>query len=214
MAVSSRPECYHGGAFFGAIGDEFDRLERAHEIISADVLDAWFPPSPRVTAALAEHLPWLVRTSPPTGCEGLVRTIARVRGVDERCVLAGGGSSDLIFLGLSRWLTARSRVLILDPMYGEYAHVLEHVVRCHVDRFALSRDDDYDVDVVALQRTIQRGAYDLVILVNPNSPTGRHCPPSQLRWLLARVPQAATCVDRRDVRGIRRQRHVTRTRRH
>ena len=188
MTTISRPECYHGGAFFSAIGDEFDQLERASTIISADVLDAWFPPSPQVTAAIAEHLEWLVRTSPPTGCEGLIRTIARMRDVDESCILAGGGSSDLIFLALTRWLDVTSRVLILDPMYGEYAHVLEQVVGCQVDRFTLPREDDYDLDVVELSRRMQHGSYDLVILVNPNSPTGRHCPAAQMRWLLDRVP--------------------------
>src|SRR5437870_4665230 len=101
MATISLPDCYHGGAFFGAIGDEFDTLSRSADVISADVLDAWFPPSLMVTAALSEHLPWLVRTSPPTGCEGLVRTIARARNIPESCVLAGGGSSDLIFLSLT-----------------------------------------------------------------------------------------------------------------
>jgi hypothetical protein len=63
-------ECFHGGAFFDAIGDEFDQLHRSASIINADVLDAWFPPSPRVVAALEEHLPWLMRTSPPAACEG------------------------------------------------------------------------------------------------------------------------------------------------
>ena len=51
--------CFHGGAFFEAIGAKFDSLERCREIINADVLDAWFPPSPKVLGALQEHLPWL-----------------------------------------------------------------------------------------------------------------------------------------------------------
>jgi len=126
--------CFHGGAFFDAIGPEFDRLERRHEIINADVLDAWFPPSPKVLAALQKELPWLLRTSPPTGCEGLVQTIARVRGVPAECVLPAGGSSDAIFLALRHWLNPGSRVLILDPTYGEYAHVLEQVVRTDQNR--------------------------------------------------------------------------------
>src|SRR5262245_14586102 len=40
--------CFHGGAFFETIGERFEALERRHDIINADVLDAWFPPSPRV----------------------------------------------------------------------------------------------------------------------------------------------------------------------
>ncbi len=38
--------CAHGGAFFEAIGVEFNHLERRKTVINADVLDAWFPPLP------------------------------------------------------------------------------------------------------------------------------------------------------------------------
>src|SRR6266542_963020 len=89
--------CYHGGAFFTAIGDAFDDLDRRHDVINADVLDAWFPPAPGVLEALRAHLDWLARTSPPTNCDGLVRTIAEVRGMPAECVLPGAGSSDLIY---------------------------------------------------------------------------------------------------------------------
>jgi hypothetical protein len=44
-AQQNAAPCFHGGAFFEAIGDRFDRLERRHDIINADVLDAWFPPA-------------------------------------------------------------------------------------------------------------------------------------------------------------------------
>jgi histidinol-phosphate/aromatic aminotransferase/cobyric acid decarboxylase-like protein len=181
--------CYHGGAFFEAVGDEFDRLERSREIINADVLDAWFPPSPRVLATLREHLPWLLRTSPPTDCAGLLRTIARVRGVEASHLLAGAGSSDLIFRALPRWLSRDSRVLILDPMYGEYAHLLEAVVRCRVDRFPLERDEGYRLDPARLLERLDRVRYDLAILVNPNSPTGRHLGREALQRVLADAPR-------------------------
>jgi hypothetical protein len=62
----SRVRCYHGGAFFEAIGDDFATLERSRTVINADVLDAWFPPSPIAIAAVRRYLPWLLRTSPPT----------------------------------------------------------------------------------------------------------------------------------------------------
>jgi histidinol-phosphate/aromatic aminotransferase/cobyric acid decarboxylase-like protein len=179
--------CFHGGAFFDALGPEFDHLERRHRIINADVLDAWFPPSPRVMDALREALPWLLRTSPPTGCEGMVRAIARARGVRPENILPGAGSSDLIFLALRHWLTPSSRVLILDPTYGEYAHVLEHVVRCRVDRMTLARESNYRVDLDQFARFAARG-YDLIVLVNPNSPTGQHVPRVELEKILRNVP--------------------------
>lgn len=189
LAVPFAPPvgCFHGGAFFDAIGPRFDALNRRREVINADVLDAWFDPSPRVLAALAEHLPWLLRTSPPTACEGLVAAIAEARGVEPAAVLPGAGSSALIFLALRHWLTPASRALILDPTYGEYAHVLARVVGCRVDRFVLSRGDGYDVDPDRLAGRLAR-PYDLVVLVNPNSPTGRLLSPDRVRALAAAAP--------------------------
>ncbi len=181
--------CFHGGAFFDAIGPEFDHLERRNEIINADVLDAWFPPSPKVIATLTKDLPWLLRTSPPTNCEGLTRVIARVRGVAPANILPAAGSSDAIFLAFRHWLKPSSRVLILDPTYGEYAHVLEKVIGCRVDRLALAREDNYRIDLGELESIAQRG-YDLIALVNPNSPTGQHVPRADMEKLLHTIPSA------------------------
>src|SRR5689334_22331396 len=100
MKPSLFDNCFHGGAFFSAIGENFENLDRSRSVIAADVLDAWFPPAPAVTEALKEHLPWLLLTSPPTHCAGLVETIAEVRGVEPASVLPGAGSSDLIFRAL------------------------------------------------------------------------------------------------------------------
>jgi len=182
------PACYHGGMFFEAIGDEFDKLERKDEVINADVLDAWFDPAPAVSEAIASHLSWTVKTSPPTDSGGMQRMIAKSRGVKFNNILPGAGSSTLIFLALREWLNPSSRVLILDPMYGEYAHVLENIIGCRVDRYVLSRKDSYRVDLSKLEAYFQL-KYDWVILVNPNSPTGQHVPKEALWSAIQSAPK-------------------------
>ena len=107
--------CFHGGAFFEAVGEDFASLERSREIVNADVLDAWFPPSPKVVEALQAYLPWLLRTSPPTACGGLIGAIARARGVEPHNILPGAGLSTCIFRALRSWLSEDSHALILDP---------------------------------------------------------------------------------------------------
>jgi histidinol-phosphate/aromatic aminotransferase/cobyric acid decarboxylase-like protein len=184
--------CFHGGAFFEAIGPRFDDLDRRAGVINADVLDAWFDPAPGVIEAIRDRLPWLMRTSPPTRAEGLRAEIAEARGVPPECVVVGAASSDLIFRTLPLWLSRRSRALVLDPTYGEYAHVLEHLVGCRVDRLRLRRDDDFELPADRLRKALKRG-YDLVVLVNPNNPTGRFTPRETLEFVLADAP-AKTCV--------------------
>ena len=180
--------CYHGGQFFDAIGTGFDDLSRRHAIVNADVLDAWFPPAPAVLAALQENLSWILRTSPPTQCEGMVAAIAAARGVPPSCVVPGAGSSDLIFAAFPRWLRRGDRVLLLDPTYGEYAFVLEQRLGCRVERFTLDPAEHWGVNVSALTARLRDGHFDLAVIVNPNSPTGRHVRRDALRAAVSAAP--------------------------
>jgi histidinol-phosphate/aromatic aminotransferase/cobyric acid decarboxylase-like protein/predicted GNAT family N-acyltransferase len=179
--------CEHGGNFFRAIGERFQTLERRNDIINADVLDAWFPPAPEVLAGVQEHLEWTMRTSPPTHCEGLVQAISEARRVPVHSIVPSAGSSAMIYLAFREWLDSSSRVLLLDPAYGEYRHVLEEIIGCRVDRLYLDRRREYAVDLEELADRCHEG-YDLVVLVNPNNPTGRHIPRASLECVLRRAP--------------------------
>jgi histidinol-phosphate/aromatic aminotransferase/cobyric acid decarboxylase-like protein len=125
--------------------------------------------------------------------EGLRRVVARVRGIPAASVALGAGSSDLIFRAFTRWLSPRSRVLVVDPSYGEYAHVAEQVVGATVERFELAVRDRFALDLDALSRRISDagangGAFDLVVLVHPNNPTGTVLQRPELEEFLARLP--------------------------
>jgi histidinol-phosphate/aromatic aminotransferase/cobyric acid decarboxylase-like protein len=187
FAFRAPASCQHGGAFWDAVGDDFASLERLEEVVSADVLDAWFPPAPEVLGAIEGNLAALIKTSPPTHAEGLVRCISRVRDVPVANVLPAAGSSELIYLAFPRWLTRQSRVLVLDPSYGEYQHLLETVIGCVVDGLPLRREDGYVLDPASLAGRLAAG-YDLVVLVNPNSPTGTMIGGRELQNLLASAP--------------------------
>lgn len=187
VPITKSVPSFHGGAFFNAIGTDFSSLDKSKDIINADVLDAWFPPSPKVMDALHEYLPWLARTSPPTESDGLIRTIAAVRGIGIESILPGAGSSDLIYLAFPNWLDENSKVLILDPTYGEYAHVLENVVGCKVDRFLLDAEHGYALDPNFLEPYFDNG-YDLIVLVNPNNPAGTYVERDVMEEVLSKVP--------------------------
>ncbi|MFJ2261354.1 aminotransferase class I/II-fold pyridoxal phosphate-dependent enzyme [Streptomyces sp. NPDC087844] len=189
MAFAPRPDgCEHGGASFTAIGTDFRTLHRRRQVVAADVLDAWFPPAPGVRAVLAEDPAWMARTSPPTGAEGLLSEISAARALPTETLALGAGSSDLIFRAFGHWLTPESRVLLTDPCYGEYAHVTERVIGCRVDRFRLRREENWRIDPGRLSAAVESGRYDLVVIVNPNNPTGRHVRAAELRSLVAAAP--------------------------
>ena len=188
IPFDNAPACYHGGASWTAIGESFERLELKDRVINADVLDAWFPPAPTVLNALQQHLPWLIRTSPPTNSAGFIRTIADARGLSPACIVPGAGSSSLIFLAFRLWLRPSSKVLILDPTYGEYSHILERVIRCRVERVLLSREETYRLDPARLIAQAAK-TFDLIVLVNPNNPTGQYVQPQALEEALRKIPE-------------------------
>ncbi len=136
---------------------------------------------------LESHLSWISKTSPPTNCEGMVKSIAKNRGVKAENILPGAGSSDLIFMAFREWLTSASRVLILDPAYGEYAHILENIIGCQVDRLEILKEKNYVVDTEALIAK-SKNCYDLIVLINPNSPTGQHISRTKLESVLTELP--------------------------
>lgn len=179
-----RDGAFHGGRFFEAIGATFDALDRERQVISADVLDAWFDPAPEVVAKVSEFLPFLLRTSPPIHAEGLICTIARVRGLPDTSIVAGAGASSLLFTCLPRLVRAGERALILDPMYGEYRYLLETVIDATVIRYPLLPEDNFQVHAEQLLDKINKTQPRLVCIVNPNSPTGRHFPKADLLRLL------------------------------
>jgi histidinol-phosphate/aromatic aminotransferase/cobyric acid decarboxylase-like protein len=108
---------------------------------------------------------------------------------------AGGGSSQLIFTCLPLLASERSRVMILDPMYGEYAHVLENVLHCDVRRHFLREEDGFRADPESLLQEVGAMQPELLIIVNPNSPSGQHWPRKELSQFLRRIPHVLCLVD-------------------
>lgn len=147
--------CTHGGKGLDVLDPEG---------INADVLDAWFPPAPSVVRNFVNHTSD-IHITPPANPTELVDTLSSSKNLPSRCFVLGTGSSDLIYRCLFAWLTPASKVLLLSPTYAEYQHVL-HTIGCSVTEWKL--DDNHRVQT----DTIPAGQFDLVVMCNPNSPTG------------------------------------------
>jgi histidinol-phosphate/aromatic aminotransferase/cobyric acid decarboxylase-like protein len=185
---------FHAGEFFHAIGNDFSTLERSAEIINADVLDAWFDPSPKVIKKIQHYLPFILRTSPPNYSEGLIRTISDVRGIPEDHLISAEGSSELIFTFFQNMVSKKEKVLILDPMYGEYAHVLHHLCDAEVVLHMLKKENEFQIEPDLLLEDIRTFKPGVVVLVNPNSPTGKYLPKDQMLSLVKSISQDTTVI--------------------
>jgi histidinol-phosphate/aromatic aminotransferase/cobyric acid decarboxylase-like protein len=177
---------FHGGAFWEAVGPDFGRLDKLDQVISADVLDAWFPPCPGAMEVLQTMAGAICRTSPPADGEGLVRAIATARSLNESQIVLGAGSSSLIFTAFREWFGSGSTALILEPTYGEYAHVLEAVIGARVERWAVPMDEPPCLDRLIRRLSVSPPA--LLVLINPNNPTGRYFTPEGILSIVRSVP--------------------------
>lgn len=181
-------DCFHGGASFDAVGTYFDRLESKNKVIRADVTDAWYDPAPNVMEALGKDLAWLLRNSPPTNSEGLVKAISKARGIPKENLLVGGGSSDLMFAFFPNYRF--DRVTILDPMYGEYSHIFENVLEKKVTRVRQTHEDGFKINIDDIIREAEED--DIIVMVNPNSPTGQYLTRERMQDLLDKLPEETT----------------------
>lgn len=125
---------------------------------------------PEVLSRLAERVSRFRfnRYPDPTAHE-LRKLIAEANGLEPENVLVGNGGDELIFNLLLAWGGPGRKLLDLPPtfsMYGIDAQVTgTEVVR--IPRLA-----DFSVDQEAVLSRLAEGDIDIVVLANPNNPTG------------------------------------------
>src|SRR5579864_8697109 len=142
-------------------------------IVPADVNDAWYPPAPRVLAAIAEWAPRLHHSPDTTGL-ALRESMARVFSTPIESIRLGAGSSDLLHHIILACLRPGDEVLILDPTYAEYSRVAE-IAGARVERVP-------SIDSIGPK-------VRLAAICNPNNPTGTVIPRAQLLRLARSAPR-------------------------
>ncbi len=136
-----------------------------------------YGPSPAARAALfAEYRP---ERYGDTGQRRFRRALARHLGVPEGAVIGGAGSDELIDLIFRAWIAPGDRVVTAGPTFGMYrfdAGLYE------AELTDVPRRDDWALDRPALLAAARTAK--LVILTNPNNPTGNLLDPGLIPELL------------------------------
>lgn len=147
----------------------YDAKEVKAEVILASNENPTNLPS-EILAKLASRLPEFRfnRYPDPTAHE-LRRLIAEANGLEPENVLVGNGGDELIFDMLLAWGGPGRKILDMPPtftMYGIDAQVTGTEV-VNVPRLA-----DFSVDQPAVMERVAKGDIDIVVIANPNNPTG------------------------------------------
>lgn len=126
---------------------------------------------------------------PDPNCSSVRLSIARAYGVGADDVLVGNGAGDLIDR-LAIALRPRS-ALVCAPTFSEYRVAFERV-GCVVGEHRLEADRGFELDEGILGKVTRR--LDVLVLCEPNNPTGRTCSDSLLARIARRCDETRTLL--------------------
>lgn len=136
--------------------------------------------APEVRAAALRGVEQSVHYPDPA-CAALTAALCRTLGVREDRVVWGSGAAAVLERAVAA-LRPR-RALLLAPCFGEYERVLTQF-GCQIRRGTLRPEEDFDLTPAHLELLTPN--LDLVLLCNPNNPTGRSIDPVLLCAVLER----------------------------
>ncbi|MFG6147763.1 threonine-phosphate decarboxylase CobD [Halobacillus sp. B23F22_1] len=111
--------------------------------------------------------------------ERLIKTIAERERIPKEQVLVGNGASELLML-IGNYFSGK-RVLIVEPTFSEYRTIAQ-THGCQVETVFLLEEEGWQLPVGRIAE--QMTGVDLVIVCNPNNPTGVHYAESEIVPLL------------------------------
>ncbi len=127
---------------------------------------------------------------PDPHCTELRNAIAEKFGITTGEVIAGNGSTEILYL-LPRILSA-SRAIIPVPSYLDYASAVE-LSGIKVEKMPLAEEEGFALNIPHLAKELRGG--EIVIVGQPNNPTGFFCKEDDLRKLALNHPDTTFIVD-------------------
>jgi len=109
---------------------------------------------------------------PDPAASELRSLIAEANGLDPENVLIGNGGDELILDILLAWGGPGRTLIDLPPTFAMYS-IDAHITGTNI--VSIPRDDNFGVDADALLGCLAQGDVDVVMIANPNNPTGNLC---------------------------------------
>ena len=143
-----------------------------------------FPPMPEVVEAVAAGVAGLNRY-PDGPARALRRELAERHAVEPDQITVGNGSCELLLLAGQALLDPGTTVMYAAPSFSLYGH-LAAAAGAEAVEIPLADDDGHDLDHMAAmvdERT------RLVIVCNPNNPTGVYRSADEIERFLDQLPE-------------------------
>ena len=143
--------------------------------------------SENLKAKLAQNLD-ILSSYPDRNYSSLKAVIGGYCNVSPEHIIVGNGSTELISLLIH--CVAPKKALLLSPTYSEYERELD-LVGCKLDYYNLYKGNEFQLSLEDFCNEIQKG-YELVIICNPNNPTGSALTNKQIDSILTICAESNT----------------------
>lgn len=179
---------FHGGNIY-----KIFREKNIKEILdySSNINPYGIPES--LKKRITENLEILERYPDPDYVE-LREKLAYLNKVDISNIILGNGATEIIFLFMK--VINPKKILIVSPTFGEYERAVKATERVEdssilrdsnkkkydeksfgkqkieIEHFELKENDDFKLNINNLKNELEK-KYDLLIMCNPNNPTGK-----------------------------------------
>ncbi|WP_297629739.1 histidinol-phosphate transaminase [uncultured Clostridium sp.] len=122
----------------------------------------------------------------------LRESISEYADCNKDNIVLGGGATELIVSFIDT--INPKKALILYPSYSEYEKDLKKI-DCKIEKYFAKKENDFKVSVEGFKEKIKEGKYDLVIICNPNNPTGFCFKRSEIEEIISDAKDTFFMVD-------------------
>jgi len=148
-----------------------------------------FPPHPTVVEAIAAAAGAMNRYPDPDATL-LRRRIAERYDSEPARIAVGNGSCEILLAAAEALCEPGAEILYSWPAFSMYPY-LPALTGAREVRVPLAEGDIHDLDAMAAQVT---AATQLVLVCNPNNPTGTHRPAAEIAAFCERLPAHVTVI--------------------
>ncbi|MEM7031959.1 MAG: aminotransferase class I/II-fold pyridoxal phosphate-dependent enzyme [Chloroflexota bacterium] len=141
--------------------------DHAQEIVDFCFIANPYYPTSDMIVRLQESLPSLIKSYPSSNIQVSTRHLAQVIGVDPKHLIIGNGATELITQICESLIET---IGIPIPTFGEY---VEKLPPEKVQLYALSAEDDYQLDLNRYLKWLQEMQLKAALVINPGNPTGQ-----------------------------------------
>jgi histidinol-phosphate aminotransferase len=137
-----------------------------NKLIKLNSNESPYGPAPAVLSALSDHR-WY-NNYPDTNATALRAALATYTGLDERFIILGHGSMELISLLWQIFLSVGDNIICCPPTFSLYTSI---TTLCGAYILEVPRTADYGIDVDGILAALTPET-KMIILCSPNNPTG------------------------------------------